>query len=71
MSMRKRRCVTLARIRRALLWRWSFERDLALYEPCFEYDEEFGDVCERCGGDGCDPMADFALACPDCEGDGR
>lgn len=26
-------------------------------------------VCELCGGDGMDPMTDYALECPACEGD--
>ena len=31
-------------------------------------DEEFDDdpVCPCCGGDGMDPMTDYALPCPEC-----
>ena len=33
-------------------------------------DEEFDDepVCPCCGGDGMDPMTDYALPCPECGG---
>lgn len=27
-------------------------------------------TCEYCGGDGCDPLNDYALPCPNCEGHG-
>ncbi len=33
-----------------------------------EYDEE-DFVCERCRGDGMDPMCDYLLPCPECQGE--
>lgn len=33
-------------------------------EDEWEMDDE--DVCPRCGGDGGDPMSDYALPCPEC-----
>lgn len=33
-----------------------------------DYDEE-DFVCERCRGDGMDPMCDYLLPCPECQGE--
>jgi hypothetical protein len=37
------------------------------YSDDEEYDDDF--VCERCGGDGMDPMCDYLLPCPACQGE--
>lgn len=45
------------------------------HEPYFEIIEiqEWDDdeACPFCYGDGGDPLSDFILECPECEGEGR
>jgi hypothetical protein len=38
-----------------------------------DYDESFDDepVCERCNGEGMDPLCDYLLPCPLCQGEQR
>lgn len=37
-------------------------------DECTEYDDEPGDQCLHCCGDGMDPDCDYLLPCPDCQG---
>lgn len=36
-----------------------------------DYDEPDEPVCQHCHGDGMDPMCDYLLPCPACQGEHR
>lgn len=38
-------------------------------DDCTDYDDEPGDQCPHCRGDGRDPWNDYLLPCPLCGGD--
>lgn len=37
-------------------------------DDCTDYEDEPGDQCLHCRGDGMDPDCDYLLPCPDCGG---
>lgn len=47
-----------------------FDRGCNGCDECTDYlDGDDADECPRCHGDGCDPMVDYLLPCPLCQGE--